>query len=109
MSTRARIGILLSDGTVKSINCYQDGYPEFTGKRLAKYYTSEKEVLELINGGDIMSLGKTSYDSDPDPAGGETQVFKSLGHFTTATTNSGLDYLYIFSSQVGWQYLAINE
>lgn len=58
MGTRSEIGILNKDGTVTSIYCHWDGYPEYNGAILSKYYTHEKIVRELIKNGDLSSLGQ---------------------------------------------------
>ncbi len=56
MSTRSEIGTLNDDGTITSIYCHWDGYPEYNGVILFKYYTDEKIVRELIKNGDLSSL-----------------------------------------------------
>lgn len=56
MSTRSEIGILNSDNTITSIYCHWDGYPDNNGVILARYYTTEKIVRELIKNGDLSSL-----------------------------------------------------
>ena len=61
MSTRSRIGILNQDGTVESVYCHQDGYPEYTGYFLENFYTSTKLVKLLLSKGDISNIA-TSYD-----------------------------------------------
>ena len=61
MSTRSRIGILYQDGTVESVYCHQDGYPEYTGYFLENFYTSTKLVKLLLSKGDISNIA-TSYD-----------------------------------------------
>lgn len=58
MSTRSEIGILNNDGTVTSIYCHWDGYPEYNGEILCEYYTNNKVVNELISNGDLSSLSK---------------------------------------------------
>ena len=58
MSTRSEIGILNKDNTVTSIYCHWDGYPDYNGAILSKYYTDEKIVRELIKNGDLSSLHK---------------------------------------------------
>jgi len=57
MATRSRIGIELEDGTVKSIYCHWDGYPEHNGKILNEHYLDRTKVLELIELGNISTLG----------------------------------------------------
>lgn len=56
MATRSRIGIELIDGTVLSVYCHWDGYPEHHGKILFKHYTKREDVMDLIDGGAISSL-----------------------------------------------------
>lgn len=57
MATRSRIGIKRPDGTVKSIYCHFDGYPEGVGKVLLENYQSEEKITQLISLGDLSSLG----------------------------------------------------
>ena len=61
MSTRSRIAMQNEDGSIKSIYCHFDGYPDGVGATLKEHYTDPKKVEELINLGDISSLG-TFYD-----------------------------------------------
>ena len=70
MSTRSRIGILQEDGSVKSIYCHYDGYPEGVGQTLMQNYTSPVEVMNLINKGDLSSLHSQEHYADR----GETDV-----------------------------------
>lgn len=62
MSTRCRIGILESDGKVKSIYCHHDGYPKGVGEILKIHYNNPDDVEKLIALGDISILG-VGYDS----------------------------------------------
>lgn len=63
MSTRSRIGMIQKDGSVKSIYCHFDGYPEGVGAVLKKHYTNPEKVEELLELGDISVLG-TFYDEE---------------------------------------------
>jgi hypothetical protein len=56
MSTRSRIGLELTDGSVISIYCHFDGYPEFNGVKLVEHFNSYEKVAELIDLGDISCL-----------------------------------------------------
>jgi hypothetical protein len=53
-----RIGIIKSDGTVRSVYLHWDPFPDTAGKILVENYTTEKSVMELVEKGDISSLGK---------------------------------------------------
>lgn len=61
MSTRSRIAIKQKDGIYKSIYCHSDGYLEYNGVILNKYYQDETKINLLINLGDISSLGCYVY------------------------------------------------
>lgn len=65
MSTRCRIGIQNKDGTITSVYCHHDGYPEYVGKCLVDYYTDEAKIRKLMELGDMSSLG-TEPVGDPD-------------------------------------------
>jgi hypothetical protein len=56
MATRSRIAIEKANGTVESIYCHWDGYPEYNGEILENHYTDDKKVQSLIDLGDISSL-----------------------------------------------------
>lgn len=65
MSTRSVIGKLNKDGSVKTIYCHHDGYPEGVGAMLANYYENNAKVDKLLELGDMSSLGKEPV-SDPE-------------------------------------------
>lgn len=59
MGTRGRIGIEMKDGSVVSVYCHYDNYPEHTGKILKEHYTAKEQVKELIDGGSMSSIKST--------------------------------------------------
>lgn len=63
MSTRCRIGLELPDGKIKSIYCHHDGYPEGVGKMLIENYNDYQKIAELLELGDISTLG-AYYDAE---------------------------------------------
>lgn len=59
MSTRSRIGMLNDDGTVTSIYCHSDGYPEDphgVGYKLSAFWS--ESVRPLLALGDLSVLGE---------------------------------------------------
>jgi hypothetical protein len=64
MSTRSRIAIENQDGSVTSIYCHFDGYPEGVGETLVVHYTDPEKVKELIALGDLSYL---TSKLTPDP------------------------------------------
>lgn len=59
MATRSIIGIENQDGTVTSIYCHNDGYPEYNGRILVNHYQDPEKVKALIALGDISSLDES--------------------------------------------------
>lgn len=102
MSTRAKIGILLEGGAVKSITLWHDGYPNYAGQMLAKHYKTAELIHDLMVEGDLNELEAISescnYSGHSRPI-----VYGSLTSFLN--DHSGMDYIYIFSEQTGWQYI----
>jgi hypothetical protein len=56
MATRSRIGLQLADGSILSVYCHWDGYPEFNGVKLVEHFNSYEKAAELIDGGNISGL-----------------------------------------------------
>lgn len=65
MATRSRIAIEQPDGTVESIYCHWDGYPENNGQILVEHYGDHEKVQALIDLGDISSLAP-NVEAAPD-------------------------------------------
>lgn len=63
MSTNSIIAKQYGDGTIKSIYCHWDGYYECNGRILNEDYKVNFKVDDLIELGEISSLGKTLYPS----------------------------------------------
>jgi hypothetical protein len=63
MSTTSRITYVRPDGLVRSIYCHWDGYLEYNGQILSKYYNGSN-LDKLMDLGDLSSLGKNPV-SDP--------------------------------------------
>ena len=59
MATRATIAKIQKDGSgIKAIYLHSDGYLEHAGRILAEHYQDESKVDELLNQGDVSSLGE---------------------------------------------------
>lgn len=65
MSTRSRIGILKKNGSIESIYCHLDGYPEWVGRKLYRYYNDIDKINSLINLGDISHL-ESNLEPNPE-------------------------------------------
>jgi len=80
MSTRSHIGKKLEDGSIKFIYCHFDGYPKHNGRILKEHYSTEEQINELLELGDLSSLGENIkecvfYGRDR----GEVNVSSSIG------------------------------
>ena len=71
MATRSRIGIENEDGSVTSVYCHWDGYPDNNGKLLHNHYQDREKTQKLIN------LGSISYLApDVEPGDGVIHTFE---------------------------------
>jgi hypothetical protein len=57
MATRSTIAIENADGTVHQVYCHWDGYLENNGQILFKHYVDPFKTRDLIDLGDLSSLG----------------------------------------------------
>lgn len=57
MSTRSTIAIRRLDGSMTKIYCHWDGYIEYNGIMLQKYYNTPDKIEELLKLGSLSSLG----------------------------------------------------
>ena len=58
MATRSTIAIEYANGTVGQVYCHWDGYLEHNGRILQDHYSNPFILRDLIDMGDISSLGK---------------------------------------------------
>ena len=104
MATRSLIA--LDNGSVyTSIYCHWDGYLSGVGRTLLENYTDINDVEELLELGDLSTLGY--WITECKPFAKETNEFakdfSSLQNLITYFHNSDCEYLYIFNGY-GWEY-----
>jgi len=58
MGTRSTIALEFADSTVQQIYCHWDGYLEHNGKILQEHYSDPFKLRDLIDLGDMSSLGE---------------------------------------------------
>jgi len=116
MATRSRIGMELENGTIKSIYCHWDGYPSHNGRILLDHYQDAEKVKELIELGDISSLGNEVSTDAPhsfeNPCDGVTVAYhRDRGEPFNSRSNRDLDYFltsdieeygYVFTKEGEW-------
>ncbi len=121
MSTNARIGIKLEDGSILSAYHHWDGYPEWLGRILKQHYNTKEKVAELIDGGNMSSCwSDTIFDYEkqefverppqPEYYGGDGERPRLSKNFTQFAFDSkdGEEFLYLFSENE-WNGFSINH
>jgi len=121
MATRSRIGLKLDDGTIKQVYCHWDGYVEGVGLTLVENYNTIDKVEELINLGNISSLGfKVSTDephSFDNPVKGVTVAYMrdrgeigqkaqtlTMNEWMSVEYSSAIDFYYLFADGQWWVF-----
>ena len=105
MSTRSRIGVLNENGSIESIYCHADGYPEGVGSLLISHHNSEEKAREIISLGDLSFLGESletgetsayGRDRGEDDVGSKKSMTKK--GFITLASKTGGEYAYLFTA-----------
>ena len=65
MATRSTIALEFADGTVQQVYCHWDGYLEHNGKILFEHYSDPFKLRDLIDMGDVSSLGPNIGSQHP--------------------------------------------
>jgi hypothetical protein len=58
MGTRSTIALEYADGTVEQVYCHWDGYLSHNGQILHKHYSDPFKLRQLMDLGDLSSLGE---------------------------------------------------
>ncbi len=125
MATRSRIAIEDQDGTVRSIYCHWDGYPEYNGVVLHENYQTQEKVEQLIALGSISSLkplvappeGVTHKFDDPfdnvtvayHRDRGEELSLKAHGNVKAFAESDIEEYGYVFTAAGEWLFIDASE
>jgi hypothetical protein len=126
MSTRSRIGIETPNGSIYSVSCHWDGYLSYTGACLFSHYQDEGKVRELIELGDMSSIGPNihpigphSYDNkekdvvvfysrDKGYVECETTISDNREDFMQLACDSWGEFVYLFSNGE-WLYSELTD
>jgi hypothetical protein len=117
MSTNARIGKLLPDGTIKHIYTHFDGYVEGgVGETLVDHYNEVAVIDELLSLGDLSILGasihpKGEHSFDNREQGvcvfygrdrGETEINAKYSTMDEFLDDKCIPYFYLFEGKNWW-------
>jgi hypothetical protein len=98
MSTHAAIVTQTPEGEYRGIYVHHDGYPSHTGAILTEHYKTEEQIAELIDLGDLSSLGATieqsiAYHRDR----GEKKRITGSENLHWVVSKIDWDYLYLWA------------
>lgn len=118
MGTRSFIAMKTPNGFT-GVYCHWDGYLAYVGKLLRQHYTAAAKIVELIEHGDISSLGEeigSKHDFDKRPEGQTTFYGRDRGENDCGSTSRktlrgimnhanrrGCEFFYLFANG-DWQY-----
>jgi hypothetical protein len=97
MSTRSLVGVMVGD-KCRAVYVHFDGYLSGNGAELQSY-TTQAEVLELIEGGDRSTLTDGFY-SERGEQGVEPTDYDTFAEFFEAVQGCWGEYYYIFKDGV---------
>lgn len=107
MATRSTIALEYADGTVHQIYCHWNGYPSYNGKKLKCHYTDPFLVKEMMNLGDMSSLGDTLYSCEfygRDRGESDTGRRKFSSYCDYQENRQSEEYDYILRTDGKWYY-----
>jgi len=94
MGTRSTIALEYADGTVHQVYCHWDGYLSHNGELLAKHYSDPFVLRDLMDLGDLSSLGErigTQHAFDRAPEG-ECTFYKRDRNEDNCKSKKFMDY-----------------
>lgn len=102
MSTRSRIGIEEKDGSITSVYCHFDGYVDGVGLALIKNFDTEEKARELIDLGDLSTVGGNlestiAYCRDRDEEYSQS-IHSSQDDYINPKRAEAIEYYYLFSN-----------
>lgn len=98
MATRSIIAYLENNEIYHAIYCHWDGYLSNNGRILKHYYNTEDKVRELIQQGDLKSLGNTIEETDSYRSHGhsETEARQFSSIHEIVDDNPSCEWVYIY-------------
>ena len=128
MGTRSFIAKEIGDDQYRTIYCHSDGYLTYNGAMLVDHYNTPEAVDELLNLGDISSLGERPnpdldrphrFDYDMRQEGVTVAYSRDRGDKNTEARvmslaelddpNNWTAYVYIFTQDNEWKYFEAGQ
>ncbi len=103
MATRSRIAVELNDGTVKSVYCHWDGYPDGVGQDLLNQdFSTTEQVERFIDEGSRSTVYESYYEKYGESRGEELEepdVHASADEYYKGDIE---EYGYLFTKDGEW-------
>ena len=103
MATRSRIAVELQDGTVKSVYCHWDGYPDGVGQDLLNQnFCTTQQVERFIDEGSRSTVHESYYEKYGESRGEELEepdVHASVDDYYSSDIE---EYGYLFTQEGEW-------
>jgi hypothetical protein len=90
MGTRSTIALEFADGTVEQVYCHWDGYLSGVGAELVSDYSDPFALRELIDGGDMSSIGSPYTDRGEELC---VRKFKDFDDYKANGQDEEYDYI----------------
>lgn len=107
MSTRSQIAMRTTNGEILSIYCHHDGYVSYNGEILFTHYDTIEKVSELINLGNLSSLGTNvaacvAYGRDKGETGTGAYCLQTPDELANYARDCDAEYAYLYESDDVW-------
>tara|TARA_B100000497_G_C7625810_1_gene376079 strand:- start:250 stop:615 length:366 start_codon:yes stop_codon:yes gene_type:complete len=103
MATRSRIAVELDDGTVKSVYCHWDGYPNGVGQDLLNQdFSTTEQVERFIDEGSRSTVDESYYEKYGESRGEKLEkpdVHSSVDDYYRSDIE---EYGYLFTNEGEW-------
>ncbi len=103
MATRSRIAVELDNGTVKSVYCHWDGYPDGVGQDLLNQgFCTTAQVERFIDEGSRSTVDESYYEKYGESRGEKLEkpdVHKSVDDYYSSDIE---EYGYLFTQEGEW-------
>lgn len=93
MATRSTIALEFADGSVSQVYCHWDGYLSGVGAELRSDYSDPFVLRELIDGGDMSTVGEHYTERGEDYEDVKARRFSSFDDYAENCQEEEYDYI----------------
>lgn len=93
MATRSTIALEFADGTVQQVYCHWDGYLDGVGAELTRSFTDPFKLRDLIDGGDMSSIGEPYTQRGESIEDTKAECFQNFDDYVRNAWQEEYDYI----------------